>query len=533
MTIEELPEHESTLEGGESPDLYARLVFADSQGVLIQKDLLRDSTLIGSNKGSEIRLKARDIAGAHCLIFLDGGTIQLRDLGSAVGTRVNGLLIREAPLAHADTIQLGQHLFRVETNLHQHHVRGFLIDLYRVEEVLGSGGMSWIYGAQSTTTGERVALKVLPSQHSARMRAHFGIEARAGLRLRHPNVIRTERIAQTETLTFMVLEYFESISLQELVEQQGPLPWRQVCHLGRQAAEGLAHVHSHELVHRDLKPGNLLVSHDGSLKIIDFGLAYSPSDRMQRKLEKLYAKQILGTADFISPEQSRRSSLVDGRSDQYSLGCILYVLLTGSVPFPVVSVKQKLAAHREQSPRSLLELVPDLPSEVAGVIERMMMKEPADRFGDSAEVARNLGLYGVRKSVTFDFPELLRGRLAAARKRLIKLVNRKKHAQSGQAVDTTARDLDGDSAPAANSASLVEEAVIRSLRPSHGRDSTNPNASIHHQDYEVPGELKNLVKRWHELPESTRRLILATVAELPPESESSVILRAAAAEATT
>lgn len=401
-------------------------MMTDVSGRVIERDILRETTLIGSGRGCDVRLKSEDIAAAHCIISLDSGTLRLRDLGSRIGTLINGQRARTAVLADGDELQLGRHRLRVETNLLGQMAGGFYMDKYHVTEILGSGGMCWIYGARDSFSRERVALKVLPSRHSPRMLTHFGIEARASLRLNHPHIVRIYKIVQLESLYFLVMEYLEAITLQELVETQGPLPWKQACSIALQLAMGLSHVHAQGIIHRDVKPANVTCQRTGHVKLIDFGLSMLADDPEQERLSKLYQNQILGTADYISPEQSRLSSDVDARSDLYSLGCTFYYALTGQVLFQQPEVRDKIRAHRHETPIDPRTIIPDLPEDVSKILLRLLAKPREERFQSGAELAEALKPWAQQLPVLFDWQAVLTIRAASAHRRLAKLVSRKR-----------------------------------------------------------------------------------------------------------
>lgn len=492
--------------------VFASLLMTDMAGQTLERDVLHETTLIGSGRGCDIRLKSDAIAPAHCILSLDGGTLRIRDLGSRTGTFVNGNRVQQATLSDGDEILLGRHHLRIETNLPGRGFRGFYIDVYQVTEILGSGGMCWIYGGRNSVSRERVALKVLPSHHSARMLAHFGIEARAGLLLNHPHIVRVQKLAQSETLFFLVMEYLEAISLQELVESQGPVPWRQACSIARQIALGLDHAHRHGVVHRDLKPTNVLCSRHGEVKLIDFGLARIADDPQQEKLARIYANQILGTADYISPEQSRQSHDVDGRSDLYSLGCVLFFALTGSVPFPVPAVKDKIKAHRHQPPRNPQDLIPELPDDVARLVLGLLEKEPEQRPVSARDVAEALTPFALQSSIHFDWQTLLSIRATAAHRRLAKLLARRR--QTAPELPATTVELEAGLEPGATPAGrgqrVLEADFMEQLKD--GEDGTE----VSRADW---GELFEI---WTQLSDDQRQHLLTSARQMELTSLKSV-----------
>jgi serine/threonine-protein kinase len=409
--------------GGLASQIFAQLRFRDGSGRTLEKNILHESTLVGSAKGCDLRLKSESIAPVHCLISLDRWRLRIRDLSGNGGTKLNGQAIDCGVLSDGDKLSLGIHEFEVRTNMSGSEFTGFYLDRYLVTEVLGSGGMCWLYGARNSLTHEHVALKVLPSNFSPRTLAHFSLEARVGQRLgEHPHVVKMSRIIRADPVYCIVMEYLEGISLQELVDRDGPLAWRQACHFLRQAAFALDHVHSKNIVHRDLKPNNLIICRDGQLKLIDFNLALLLNEESPDRLLSHYRKQVVGTADYISPEQSRRSDLIDHRSDLYSLGCIFYFLLTGQVVYPTPSIPEKLNAQRAQPPRDVRELANDVPEHVAAVVARLLEKDPAQRFQSALEILNALDPITEPEPIDFDWGAVLTARAATARRRLEKLL---------------------------------------------------------------------------------------------------------------
>jgi serine/threonine protein kinase len=304
--------------------------------------------------------------------------------------------------------------------------RGFFIDHYKVLEILGAGGMSCLYLAEDLENGRQVALKVLSDLHKddVSMLTRLKIEARAGSRLRHPGIIRTYGVHRTDDVFgeawYLVMEYVEGINLEELINLQGPIPVAQACDFVWQAAAALEHAHAAGLVHRDVKPGNVLVDHSGTARILDFGLALLDGDEAKAdefSLAMIFGHSCLGTADYIAPEQSRDSYAVDRRADIYGLGCTLYVALCGKLPYPVASSSQKLEGHRLHAPPPLREMAPAVSAELAAVVEKMMAKRPEDRYQSMAEVSAALEAFRRRQPVEFDFPKVLAWRAKDARRR--------------------------------------------------------------------------------------------------------------------
>lgn len=313
--------------------------------------------------------------------------------------------------------------FQAERLLEGRH-RGFFIDHYKVLEILGAGGMACLYLAEDTRNRQQIALKVLADKHKADagMLARLKLEARAGQKLRHAGIVRTFALGITDDVFgdahYLVMEYVRGVNLEELINLKGPVPWRQAADFMRQTALGLHHAHASGMVHRDVKPGNLIVDAQGNAKILDFGLALMDSaEDDEFSLAMIFGHNCLGTADYIAPEQTYDSFAVDARADIYSLGCTLYVALTGKLPYPITSTAEKLEGHRSRPAPPLHEIAPDVPGEMVTVIERMMSKRPDDRFATMAEVAEALAPFAERTAVDFDYPKILAWRAKQARHR--------------------------------------------------------------------------------------------------------------------
>lgn len=298
--------------------------------------------------------------------------------------------------------------------------RGFFIDDYKIREIVGVGGMGCIYVAENLKNKERVALKVLTSNNEldAGMLTRLKLEAQAGIKLSHPNVLKTHKIANTGAVLYVAMEFVKGVSLHEVIALGGPIGWAQACDLFHQAASGLLHAHEMGMVHRDIKPANFIVDHEGNLKVLDFGLALLSEELDEEfSLAMIFGHECLGTADFIAPEQSINSGKVDCRADIYSLGCTMYLTLTGHFPFPFDTTQQKLEAHRTKQARPVRDLNSEIPQEVADIVKKMMHKRPEHRFRNCHEVAQALSPFAKRRSLNFDFQRILSMRIHDAKNR--------------------------------------------------------------------------------------------------------------------
>jgi WD40 repeat protein len=260
---------------------------------------------------------------------------------------------------------------------------------YRVVRLLGEGGMGSVYEAEQVVMQRRVALKVIRCAGTASPAAleRFRREVRAAARLSHPNIVAAYDAETAGGVLFLVMEYVEGITLAWLVKERGPLPIDETCEYVRQAALGLQHAHERGLVHRDIKPDNLTRCSDGTVKILDFGLAALTAERGGGLTE---ANVVMGTPEYMAPEQAEDSHGADIRADLYSLGCTLYYLLTGKPPYPAPTPLLKVLAHRDRPVPSLRRARPDVPPGLAAVVERLLAKKPADRYQTPRELAAAL-----------------------------------------------------------------------------------------------------------------------------------------------
>jgi serine/threonine protein kinase len=294
----------------------------------------------------------------------------------ATPTAVAQLLVRDAiiTLFQAEQLLLGKW-------------KRFTIGKYKVLERIGTGGMGQVFLCEHKLMRRRVAVKVLPTAKAEDEAAleRFYREARAVAALDHPNLVRAFDIDQDQSLHFLVMEYIDGVNLHELVKKTGPLSPTRACHYIYQAAFGLQHAYDCAgLIHRDIKPGNILVDRAGVVKILDMGLARFFRDEHDL-LTKKY-DETLGTADYLAPEQAVDSHRVDVRADIYSLGATFYFLLTGVPPFAEGTVAQKLMWHQTRMPTPVRERRAEVPVEISAIVERMMMKDVATRFAAPADV---------------------------------------------------------------------------------------------------------------------------------------------------
>jgi serine/threonine protein kinase len=261
---------------------------------------------------------------------------------------------------------------------------------YRVVRRLGQGGMGMVYEAEHRVMRRPVALKIIHRRYTATAAAaqRFRREVRAAALLHHPNIVTAFDADNVGDTHFLIMEYVEGRTLARLVKERGPLPVREACEYVRQAALGLQHAHERGMVHRDVKPDNLMLTPDGTVKVLDFGLAALTAERGADGLTE--ANVIMGTPDYMAPEQAEDVRKADIRADVYSLGCSLYHLLTGRIPYPADTPLLKILAHRERPVPSIRSVRHDVPRELEVVLACLLAKEPADRYQTPGAVAAAL-----------------------------------------------------------------------------------------------------------------------------------------------
>ncbi len=269
--------------------------------------------------------------------------------------------------------------------------KGFFLGKHKLLGHLGSGGMSSVYLAEHQGMMHKRAIKVLPKSKLGNNSylERFQREAKAIASLNHPNIVRAYDIDNERDTHYLVMEYVEGADMQTLVRKHGPLPFVVAANYIAQAARGLQHAHDVGLVHRDVKPANLLVDKRGMVKVLDLGLALF-AEEVDASLTMEYNDKVLGTADYLAPEQAINSHRVDFRADMYSLGCTLYFLLTGRPPFPDGSIASRIIKHQNQMPEDIRKIRPNTPGELDGICVKLMQKDPKFRYASCDQVAKVL-----------------------------------------------------------------------------------------------------------------------------------------------
>ncbi len=314
-----------------------------------------------------------------------------------------GALPDDADVVAAHLIQAGLLTAWQCEMLFSRKYKKFKLGKYKLLRHIGSGGMSAVYLAEHTMLKRQRAIKVLPKKrvNDSSYLARFHLEAQATASLDHPNIVRAYDVDNDGDQHYLVMENIEGKDLQTIVKQEGALPLELACNYVAQAAEGFTYAHENNLIHRDVKPANLLVDEKGVVKILDLGLALY-SDEGNASLTVVHNENVLGTADYLSPEQAVNSHKVDSRTDIYSLGCTLYYLLTGHPPFPEGTLAQRIAKHQTQMPEDIRKDRPDCPRDLVDICVKMMQKKPDRRYQSMGEVADALEAWLVNHGYKFE-----------------------------------------------------------------------------------------------------------------------------------
>lgn len=266
--------------------------------------------------------------------------------------------------------------------------KGFFLKEYKLLGLIAIGGMAKVYLAEHRLIGRRVAVKVLPRKRleQGSPLERFRREAQAVAAMDHPNVVKAYDIDTQEDTHYIVFEYVVGRDLQQWVEQDGPLSFVDAAHVIQQAAEGLGHAHQLNLIHRDIKPANLLIDEHGVVKVLDLGLARFDDDR-HASLTMAHGDGVVGTADYLAPEQAIDSHHVSPSADLYGLGCSLYYALTGRAPFDDGTLARRILMHQKSDPRPIALERPDTPDFLSSLCLHLMAKKPENRPRSAYEVA--------------------------------------------------------------------------------------------------------------------------------------------------
>ncbi|MCI0640260.1 MAG: serine/threonine protein kinase [Gemmataceae bacterium] len=318
--------------------------------------------------------------------------------------------LREA--SYSDALALVKELMQREwltpyqvNQILQGNGASLLLGTYRLLERIGEGAMGQVFKGWDPKLERVVAVKMIHKEHLSSQRAmgRFKQELETASKLDHRNIVLVRDADEIDSRPYMVMEFIEGTDLSRMVKTAGPLPVWQAAEYARQAALGLQHALERNVVHRDIKPGNLLVTREQVVKILDFGLAKFESDEPNAaRLTQFGA--VLGTIDYIAPEQAENAQRADIRADIYGLGCTLFYLLSGKPPFPGSSIVEKVSARMVGEVPSIRAVRPDVPPGLEAVLKRMMARNLAERYQTPADVAADLEPYSKIENVAPSLP---------------------------------------------------------------------------------------------------------------------------------
>ena len=349
--------------------------------------------------GQAVRIgRSPEISRDHAELLFDNDRLAVRQFDAARNPiHFDGQPTQACQLHFGESFRIGKTVFRLVEEPpdqdgsgsvspagpgHPHRIGDYLIS-----RLQGTGGMGSVYLARHAPTGRNVALKVLGDEMSINpdMVRRFQLEGECALDLKHANLVEVYETGNDDGTHYIAQEYIDGVDIGELIQQRGPLPPKRAISIIRQVAGALDYLHQENIVHRDIKPSNLLVSREGTPRLADMGVARSTTpDSDSGRMTQVGT--LIGTVDYIAPEQADDSHSADARSDIYSLGCTWYELLTGSPPFPNGTLTDKITAHATQPPPDPRELNPDVPEAMVAVLDRMMAKSPDRRYQSISEL---------------------------------------------------------------------------------------------------------------------------------------------------
>ncbi|USP70505.1 Stk1 family PASTA domain-containing Ser/Thr kinase [Ruminococcus sp. FMB-CY1] len=274
---------------------------------------------------------------------------------------------------------------------------------YEIHELIGVGGMANVYRCNDTLDDREVAIKILKDEYlnNEEFIRRFKNESKAIATLSHPNIVKVYDVSFGDMIQYIVMEYIDGITLKEYFDQQGIIEWKEALYLTSQVLKALQHAHEHGIVHRDIKPQNIMLLQDGTIKVTDFGIA-----RFSDKATRTMTEHAIGSVHYISPEQARGEA-TDGKSDIYSVGVMLYEMLTGKLPFDADSAVSVALMQLQSTPKRPRELNPTIPIGLEQITMKAMEKNPADRYNSAAEMLNDMERFRLNPSIVFDYSKFV------------------------------------------------------------------------------------------------------------------------------
>lgn len=288
--------------------------------------------------------------------------------------------------------------FTEEVNLVDRYLGKKLDGRYEIRELIGIGGMANVYRCYDTVDCREVAIKILKDEYlnNDEFIRRFKNESKAIAVLSHPNIVKVYDVSFGDMIQYIVMEYIDGITLKEYIDQQGILGWKETVHLVTQILKALSHAHSKGVVHRDIKPQNMMLLSDGTIKVTDFGIArFSNSTRTM-------TEQAIGSVHYIAPEQAK-GDITDGKTDIYSVGVMMYEMLTGKLPFDGDNAVSVALMHLQLTPDSPRTLNPSIPEGIEEITIKAMQKQPVDRYQSAQDMLSDIDRFRMNPSVRFEY----------------------------------------------------------------------------------------------------------------------------------
>ena len=343
----------------------------------------KDRTTFGRQSSCDVQIMDGMASREHFAIRRDDRLFTLIDLESRNGTKVNGRKVSERQLEFDDRITVGEVEYVFVKEDGDVELRDLLTRKYEILEKIGEGGMGIVYKARQRSMDRMVALKVLAPKYASRPKfvQNFIDEARAAGRLNHPNIVQVHDVDSENNVHYFSMEFIDGMTCRDLLKQQGSFSQEEALEIGRLTAKALYYAHEHHIIHRDVKPDNIMIGTNHTVKLADLGI----SKTFEQAESEGKPKRVVGTPHYMAPEVALGHQ-IDHRIDIYALGATLYHLLANRTPFSGTTVNDVLKCHVKSKPPPLRDLNPAIHPEVNALIERMMAKEPNDRFGSCQDV---------------------------------------------------------------------------------------------------------------------------------------------------
>lgn len=362
----------------------AKLVCQSGPSAGHEYPLTKDVLTMGRQSSCDVQIMDHMSSRQHCQIRRDGKLFTLVDLGSRNGTQLNDKKVGERQLAFGDHIRVGECEWVLVKEPGDIELKD-LLTKYEIQEKLGEGGMGVVYKANQKSMARAIALKILSPKYASRQRFvdQFIREARAAGQLNHPNIIQVHDVATENDIHYFSMEFVDGPTCMQLLRANGSFPVPEALEIGRQVAKALEYAHDHRLIHQDIKPDNIMIGANNTVKLADLGISKTFDEAEQQDDGP---KRVMGTPHYMAPEAALGKK-IDHRVDLYSLGATIYHLLTGKTPYTGTSATEVLKAQVMDPLPAIQDINDEVPDDVCALVERLMAKKPDDRYQKASEVA--------------------------------------------------------------------------------------------------------------------------------------------------